>query len=369
MPYIFEQGESIDIGSHGEHDYVYASGDPVNDGGDSGVVFESGTGLGSGFPSNPTLQHVWSRTYSGASNIAHYPAWNETNDYLIVSDDESNEVSEIRDAGDASNLITELDEDGYINFGHNVSQTQDIGVYDSNSSLGKFYAFDMDGNILWSRNHFDSTLHLGVYDIYMARMQYSSAGNDMELYDIRDGTLLDTSQITPPDTWGSTHTKFTNDGTGMVGRWNEYIFKYSVDHDNDTISEDWRDEANILHNDEVRGTAMLNNEVWAPDTTDNEIVVFDASDGSVKTNISADFGSSFFIVVIDQGPDGKRVAWGETGGDIVIMDAESKNELLNETPQFDYTLYGIDFFKRQDDFYIAVGTSGGGTHMYKIVEN
>jgi len=44
--YIFESGEAIDVGSHGETDYVFASGEPVANSGDSSFVFESGTGLG-----------------------------------------------------------------------------------------------------------------------------------------------------------------------------------------------------------------------------------------------------------------------------------------------------------------------------------
>jgi len=44
--YIFEQGEAIALGSHGEHDYVFASGEKVPDTGTSTLVFESGTGLG-----------------------------------------------------------------------------------------------------------------------------------------------------------------------------------------------------------------------------------------------------------------------------------------------------------------------------------
>lgn len=46
MGYIFEKGSEVDVGFHGEHDYVYASGEPIPDTGNSEVVFESGTGLG-----------------------------------------------------------------------------------------------------------------------------------------------------------------------------------------------------------------------------------------------------------------------------------------------------------------------------------
>lgn len=48
MGYIYESGEQIAVGSHGVHDYVYASGEPVTDTGLSALVFESGTGLGGG---------------------------------------------------------------------------------------------------------------------------------------------------------------------------------------------------------------------------------------------------------------------------------------------------------------------------------
>lgn len=44
--YIYEQGEPISEGSHGQHDYVFSNGEPVPDTGKSEVVFESGIGLG-----------------------------------------------------------------------------------------------------------------------------------------------------------------------------------------------------------------------------------------------------------------------------------------------------------------------------------
>lgn len=46
MGYIYIQGEEIPVGSHGDTDYVFASGDPVPNSGQSDFVFESGTGLG-----------------------------------------------------------------------------------------------------------------------------------------------------------------------------------------------------------------------------------------------------------------------------------------------------------------------------------
>jgi len=38
----------VNVGSHGENDFVFASGEPVSDTGDSELVFESGVGLGGG---------------------------------------------------------------------------------------------------------------------------------------------------------------------------------------------------------------------------------------------------------------------------------------------------------------------------------
>lgn len=46
MTFVYELGEAIDVGSHGEHDYVYANGKEVFDSGLSTHVFESGTGIG-----------------------------------------------------------------------------------------------------------------------------------------------------------------------------------------------------------------------------------------------------------------------------------------------------------------------------------
>lgn len=47
--FVYIQGEAIPVGSHGDHDYLYASGEPVIDSGDSDFVFESGTGVGGAF--------------------------------------------------------------------------------------------------------------------------------------------------------------------------------------------------------------------------------------------------------------------------------------------------------------------------------
>jgi hypothetical protein len=44
--FVFESGEAISVGIHGETDFLFHSGDPVPNTGKSKVVFESGVGLG-----------------------------------------------------------------------------------------------------------------------------------------------------------------------------------------------------------------------------------------------------------------------------------------------------------------------------------
>lgn len=45
--FVFESGEPISVGSHGQDDYVYHAGNAVPNSGDSALVFESGVGFGS----------------------------------------------------------------------------------------------------------------------------------------------------------------------------------------------------------------------------------------------------------------------------------------------------------------------------------
>jgi len=46
--FVFEEGKAIDVGTHGDHSYVFHEGDPVPDTGKSAIVFEDGVGIGSG---------------------------------------------------------------------------------------------------------------------------------------------------------------------------------------------------------------------------------------------------------------------------------------------------------------------------------
>jgi len=46
--FVFDRGEAIDLGSHGDTSYVFAGGEPVPNTGESDLVFEDGVGLGGG---------------------------------------------------------------------------------------------------------------------------------------------------------------------------------------------------------------------------------------------------------------------------------------------------------------------------------
>lgn len=46
--YVYESGDPIQVGSHGQTDFLFHSGDPVTNSGDSTYVYESGVGLGGG---------------------------------------------------------------------------------------------------------------------------------------------------------------------------------------------------------------------------------------------------------------------------------------------------------------------------------
>lgn len=48
VDFVYESGEPIVVGSHGQTDHVFASGTPVTNGGESSLVYESGVGLGGG---------------------------------------------------------------------------------------------------------------------------------------------------------------------------------------------------------------------------------------------------------------------------------------------------------------------------------
>jgi len=92
--YVFEKGEPIFVGSHGDTEYVFESGVPVSNTGDeSSFVFESGIGLG-GFP--------------GLENFENFP------------DDKSLYQGDTGLFGSQTNVVTEGDRAG--SFQHRDSQ-------------------------------------------------------------------------------------------------------------------------------------------------------------------------------------------------------------------------------------------------------
>lgn len=67
---VFEEGQGIDTGAHGQHDFVYDRGDPVADTGDSSKVFEEGTGIG--FFNTQTLVEDDPESFGGTVNDDGY---------------------------------------------------------------------------------------------------------------------------------------------------------------------------------------------------------------------------------------------------------------------------------------------------------
>jgi len=71
--FLFESGEAVSVGNHGDTDYVFAGGEPVPNSGESDFVFESGIGLGGGpvviggtnvgfFETSETWDNFWNYT-------------------------------------------------------------------------------------------------------------------------------------------------------------------------------------------------------------------------------------------------------------------------------------------------------------------
>lgn len=77
--FVFEQGEPIEVGTHGETDFVFHEGDPVPNTGRSDFVFEAGVGLGGaslvfdgteiGFYDTGLSQSDWAARRDNAPNM------------------------------------------------------------------------------------------------------------------------------------------------------------------------------------------------------------------------------------------------------------------------------------------------------------
>lgn len=80
--FVYEKGEAITVGAHGDHDFVYASGEPVADTGRSSFVHESGTGLGGaslvidgteiGFYDTGLSQSAWAYRQDSTPNMIEW---------------------------------------------------------------------------------------------------------------------------------------------------------------------------------------------------------------------------------------------------------------------------------------------------------
>lgn len=119
----FEAGDPIEIGTHGETDYLFEEGNPVHNSGGSDTVFESGTGLGGGSitgtifdASGNELETLTldDNTYStgGVGMRAGFEgeggAWDHARltDGTVIDDFEDGDISEYQGDTGAYNIVT-----------------------------------------------------------------------------------------------------------------------------------------------------------------------------------------------------------------------------------------------------------------------
>lgn len=83
--FVFDQGEAVQTGAAGEHDYEFAGSEHVVDAGKSGVVFVSGTGIGGGtfvvdgilvgaFETNETAEEFYNNINDGSYGVTNSPS-------------------------------------------------------------------------------------------------------------------------------------------------------------------------------------------------------------------------------------------------------------------------------------------------------
>lgn len=150
--YVFEQGEPINVGSHGEHNFVFQSEEPVTDSGSSDFVFEAGNGLGgagiviedweTGDFSNWTSDGSWS--ISGDAYEGNYSAFRQpdpgSRDVEIIYTGESETPS----AGDTVSWWQQ----------HDTTQRAGVLVYwcaqsgSFNNQYVAYYEFGREGEIV-----------------------------------------------------------------------------------------------------------------------------------------------------------------------------------------------------------------------------
>jgi len=138
---VFIQGQPIDEGTHGEHDYVYSDGEPVDDSGESGVVFESGTGLGAGFR-DVVFYTIGSDDFS--KDLSKLGTLFEEKGYRTQAYREENNDPRIHEVGaDAQFLVLFCGGDP-VNFGWN---SDDLDFFDTFwQDFGRAFIFTEDGS-------------------------------------------------------------------------------------------------------------------------------------------------------------------------------------------------------------------------------
>lgn len=102
--FVFEKGEPIEVGSHGETDLLYHQGDPAPDTGRSDLVFEAGTGLGG-----------LDAFHYGYGDIGDFSRWHshveEDLDIQIRAADHTDGSFRSEYAGEPTVIITARDDD------------------------------------------------------------------------------------------------------------------------------------------------------------------------------------------------------------------------------------------------------------------
>lgn len=89
--YVFESGDGILVGDHGETSYVFHSGEPVPNNGRSGFVFETGTGMGG----ETTQVTVTDSLGEESGDVAILSRSETVEDYYGYTEDETSATGDI----------------------------------------------------------------------------------------------------------------------------------------------------------------------------------------------------------------------------------------------------------------------------------
>ena len=75
---LYTNGEAVETGQHGEHDLLFADGEPVPDAGQSGLAFEQGTGLG-----GPGDQSFTLEVYDNVGNLLNSDSGDVISNHIV----------------------------------------------------------------------------------------------------------------------------------------------------------------------------------------------------------------------------------------------------------------------------------------------